>query len=147
MDCSLLGSSIHGIFQARILEWVAISFSKGSSWPRDWTWASCSRQMLQFPWKPKLKESNVNYIYVYKKQKQIVVIYSGKCIMRWWPERDPTWSQPCLRCLRAKLKCVFFLGTEIGSCLLLTATRDYKMKKKIIHETEKENIMQSTRLC
>ena len=36
-DCSPPGSSIHGIFQARILEWVAISFSRGSSWPRDWT--------------------------------------------------------------------------------------------------------------
>ena len=35
MDCSLPGSSIHGIFQARILEWVAISSSTGSSWPRD----------------------------------------------------------------------------------------------------------------
>ena len=40
MDCSLLGSSIHGILQARILEWVAISFSRRSSWPRDWTWVS-----------------------------------------------------------------------------------------------------------
>ena len=35
MDCSLPGSSIHGIFQARILEWVAISFSRRSSRPRD----------------------------------------------------------------------------------------------------------------
>ena len=34
MDCSLPDSSVHGIFQARILEWVAISFSKGSSGPR-----------------------------------------------------------------------------------------------------------------
>ena len=34
MACSLPGS-VHGIFQARILEWVAISFSRGSSWPRD----------------------------------------------------------------------------------------------------------------
>ena len=40
MDCSLPGSSVHGIFQARILEWVAISFSRGSSWPRDQTWVS-----------------------------------------------------------------------------------------------------------
>ena len=40
MDCSLPGSSIHGIFQARILEWVAISFSRGSSRPRDWTQVS-----------------------------------------------------------------------------------------------------------
>ena len=36
----LPGSSVHGIFQARVLEWVAISFSRGSSWPRDWTWVS-----------------------------------------------------------------------------------------------------------
>ena len=41
MDCSLPGSSIRGIFQTRILEWVAISFSRRSSWPRDWTWVSC----------------------------------------------------------------------------------------------------------
>ena len=34
-DCSLPGSSAHGILQARTLEWVAISFSKGSSQPRD----------------------------------------------------------------------------------------------------------------
>ena len=35
MDCSLLGSSVHGISQARILKWVAIPFSRGSSQPRD----------------------------------------------------------------------------------------------------------------
>ena len=34
MECSLPGSSVHGIFQARVLEWVAISFSRGSSQPR-----------------------------------------------------------------------------------------------------------------
>ena len=41
MDCSLPLSSVHGIFQARVLEWVAISFSRGSSQPRDGTWVSC----------------------------------------------------------------------------------------------------------
>ena len=41
MDCSLPGSSVHGIFLARILEWVAISFSRVSSWPRDRTCFSC----------------------------------------------------------------------------------------------------------
>ena len=40
MDCSLPGSSVHGILPARILEWVAISFSRGSSLPRDQTWVS-----------------------------------------------------------------------------------------------------------
>ena len=38
--CGLPGSSIHGIFQARVLEWVAISFPRGSSWLRDWTQVS-----------------------------------------------------------------------------------------------------------
>ena len=41
MDCSPPGSSVHGILQARILEWVAIPFSRGSSWHRDRTWVSC----------------------------------------------------------------------------------------------------------
>ena len=41
MDCSPPVSSVLGILQARILEWVAISFSRGSSWPRDWTLVSC----------------------------------------------------------------------------------------------------------
>ena len=36
-DCSPLESSVHGILQARILECIAISYSKGSSWPKDWT--------------------------------------------------------------------------------------------------------------
>ena len=40
MDCSPPGSSIHGILQARILDWVAISFSRGSSQPRDRTQVS-----------------------------------------------------------------------------------------------------------
>ena len=40
MDCSLPGSSVHGIFQAIVLEWIAISFSRGSSQPRDRTQVS-----------------------------------------------------------------------------------------------------------
>ena len=40
MDCSLPGSSVHGILQARILEWVAVPFSRGSSQPRDQTQVS-----------------------------------------------------------------------------------------------------------
>ena len=41
MDCSLSGSSVHGIFQARVLERIAISFSRGSSRSRNQTWVSC----------------------------------------------------------------------------------------------------------
>ena len=50
MNCSPPGSSVQGIFQKRILEWVAISSSRGSSWPRNGTCISCgsciSRQIL-----------------------------------------------------------------------------------------------------
>ena len=41
MDCSLPGSSVHGIFQARILKWFAFSFPRRSSQSRDWTQVSC----------------------------------------------------------------------------------------------------------
>ena len=40
-NCSPSGSFIHGILQARILEWIAIPFSRGSSWAKDWTQVSC----------------------------------------------------------------------------------------------------------
>ena len=40
-DCNLPGSSVHGILQVRILEWLAFPYSKGSSQPRDWTRVSC----------------------------------------------------------------------------------------------------------
>ena len=41
MEFSPPGSSVHGILQVRILEWVAIPFSRGPSWPRDQTQVSC----------------------------------------------------------------------------------------------------------
>ena len=41
MDCSPPGSSVHGILQTRILEWVAMPFSKEFSWPRDQIYISC----------------------------------------------------------------------------------------------------------
>ena len=50
MDCSPPGSSVHGIFQARILEWVAISFSRGSSWPRDRTCISFTGRQILSHW-------------------------------------------------------------------------------------------------
>ena len=50
MACSPPDSSVHGILQARILEWLAISFSRGSSWSGYWTHISCiGRQILYQP--------------------------------------------------------------------------------------------------
>ena len=50
MECRPPGSSDHGIFQAKILEWVAISFSRGSSQSRVWTYVSCSDRQILFHW-------------------------------------------------------------------------------------------------
>ena len=47
---SLPGSSVNGISQARILEWVAMSFSRGSSWPRDRTHISCIGSWILYRW-------------------------------------------------------------------------------------------------
>ena len=49
MDCSPPDSSVRGILQARILEWVAISSSRGSSQPRDHTQVSCIGRQVLYP--------------------------------------------------------------------------------------------------
>ena len=50
MDCSPPGSSVHGNFHARTLEWVAISSSRGSSRPKDWTHISCIGRRILYHW-------------------------------------------------------------------------------------------------
>ena len=62
MDCSLPGSSVYGILQARILKWGAILFSMGSSRPRDWTQVSCIAGRFFTFWatrESKLEDCNV----------------------------------------------------------------------------------------
>ena len=50
MDYSPPGTSVHEILQVRILKWVAISFSGGSSQPRNWTWVSCIAGRFSTDW-------------------------------------------------------------------------------------------------
>ena len=59
-DCSPTGSSVHGISQARILEWVTLSFSRGSFWPRDQTHVSCLAGAF-FTTKPPRKPPSYKY--------------------------------------------------------------------------------------
>ena len=75
MDCSPPGSSVHGIFQPRTLEWVAISFSNCSSWLRDQTWVFAlqvdSLPLSQPPGKP----SELHYIFsLYSDNRKLVCI-------------------------------------------------------------------------
>ena len=85
MDCSLPGSCVHGIFHARVLEWVAISFSRIFSRPRDWTqvsrivgrrftvWAKMEIKHLLI-WR--LWAQNTNYIHLQKSE-----MY---CLIEFW---------------------------------------------------------------
>ena len=61
MDYSPLGSSVHEIFQARILEWVATSFSRGSSQPRDRTLVSCTAGRFFADWATREAQRKVWY--------------------------------------------------------------------------------------
>ena len=59
MDYSPPGSSVHGIFWARIEKWVAISFSRGSSWPRDKICVSCIGRQIFFTTEPPGKPNRI----------------------------------------------------------------------------------------
>ena len=50
MDCSLPGSSVYETSQIKILKWVDISSSRGSSWPRDWASISCIERQILYHW-------------------------------------------------------------------------------------------------
>ena len=63
MDCNPPGSFVHGILQARLLEWVPIPFFRGSSQPRDWTWVSHIVGRSFTIWAPGNPKTNVRYIY------------------------------------------------------------------------------------
>ena len=60
---------VHGIFQAKVLEWVAISFSRGSSWPRDWTRVSCIVGISFTVWAPYLNR----WIHSYSLERNVQV--------------------------------------------------------------------------
>ena len=62
MDCSPPGSSVHGILQVRIQEWVSILFSRDSSPPYDQTWVSAALQADSFLSEPPEKPLNGQYV-------------------------------------------------------------------------------------
>ena len=69
MDCSLPGSSVHGIFQAIVLEWLAIFFSRGSSQPRDRTRVSCIVDRRFTIWATK---------------EGLLILLLRECERKWW---------------------------------------------------------------
>ena len=99
MDCSPPGSSIHGIFQARVLEWVAISFSRRSSLPRDWTWVSCIVSRCFTIWATREVTKWINLLkwikLIYNHSDFFSVMYDSVQPQRWQPTRLPRpWDSP-----------------------------------------------------
>ena len=97
IDCNLPGSSVHGIFQARILEWLAISFSRGSSRPRDQTQVSCIAVRLFTDWGtiPFCRSVMSNSFWPHGLQHTRLPCpsltpgaYSNSCLISWWPHEQ-----------------------------------------------------------
>ena len=102
-DCSLPGSSLHGILQARVLEWVAISFSRGSSWPRDRTQVSCiplshqgSPEEVSGKTKPSSRTSSLQNCEKIKfcglSHLVILFCYDTKLVLDYNYNKSPTWK-------------------------------------------------------
>ena len=84
MNHSPPGSSVHGILQARIMAWVAIPFSRRSSWPRDWTWDSCIAGGLFTIW----EKSIMGLILSYKTcplwwEDHVIMVWSSEIVHLW----------------------------------------------------------------
>ena len=68
VDCSLPDSPVHGILEARLLEWVAIRFSRGSFWPRDRTWVSCIASKYFTIWGTRQAQRRYDMIYLLRRR-------------------------------------------------------------------------------
>ena len=91
MDCSLPGCSVCGILQARILEWIAISSHRGSSWPRDRTQVSCIAGRLYTVWATREKKG------IYKASvcwgPWVRGVFRLDLVIKMWPQTDTEPSQ------------------------------------------------------
>ena len=80
MNCHQSGSSVCGILQARVREWVAIPFSRGSFWSRDWTWVFCTAGRFFTVWATREAQIyhtaarvSLSYAYLYIKIYMLIV--------------------------------------------------------------------------
>ena len=111
MDCSPPGSSVYGILQARILEWVAISFSRGSFWPRDRTHVShvsCVGSWVLFTTSapPNIWEHKTSYCAQSRKGPPPELNHTGTWISDFQPH-DLNWETTFLCCYLSHFDMVF----------------------------------------
>ena len=130
MDCSLPDSFVHGIFQARILEWVVIPFSRGSSWSKNQTQVSWIAGRFFTIWAT--REALVWLMYC----KRLLFMEGKKALfyMHWdsvlkdthmWPlwgqcPREGYYIHVCVCELTVQIFCPFFNSNRATKCSLLT---------------------------
>ena len=131
MDCSLPGSFVHGISQARILEWAAICFSMGSSWPSDWTHIPCLAGRF-FTTETPGKPPNTTFLLLFSRSvisdslqphglqharlpcpSPFPRAYSNSCPLSWWYHPTISFSVVPFSCLQSFLASCSFLTSQL----------------------------------
>ena len=108
--CNAMDYTVHRILQARILEWAAFPFSRGSSQPRDRTQVSCIAGWFFTSWA--IREALLLLYVMFI----ILVMHTQEC-------QKESWYNPCL-CVHAKL---------LQSCLILCDPMDYTLPGSAVH--------------
>ena len=137
MDCRPPGSSVHGILQARILEWVAFPCSRGSSWPRDWTWVSCIAVRFfpfESPGKPKPLRFDVNqipYDYTVEVVNRLMGLDMLDSVWRLWTEVCNTVQEAVTKTIpkKKKFKKAKWLSEEALQIAFLFFAKKKKKKR------------------
>ena len=92
MDCSPPGSSTQGILQARILQWVAISFSRVYSQPRDRTCVSCNGRWIAYHWAT--REALILTLGICKSSRTSTELSGYACQLSWCSKQQLVWEYP-----------------------------------------------------
>ena len=125
MDCHPSGSFVHGLLQARILEWVAIPFSRGSSQPRDWTLISCLADRFFTIWATREGSPSIEHHSSVAKTPTTIYYISQKHFTIYFLKKN--WRIIALQCCASLCHTTTWIGhkfTYIPSLLSTTPTHN-----------------------
>ena len=129
--CSPPGSSVHGSLQARILEWVAISFSRGSSWPRDWTQVSRIAGRRFNLWATREAQYCMNLAAIEEGSLFLAVRHIYKSLWVDWVYFQCTWSWSAYQVVTwhettGELSCTYAKWIPLSTCRPGVGTKQFK---------------------
>ena len=116
MDCSLPSSSVHGISQSGILKWVTVSFSRGSSLPKDQTGISWIGRWILYHWATR------EYMYIYGQGYMYIYLLLFKILFPYRPLQSIEYSSLCYTVGPYSLSILYivvYMSTPIFQFMLL----------------------------